>query len=1082
VSELKVQSAELRPVQGLADEKLGKKVIPLSGKLITAEDPLVISSNFRTLTNMRYGEGAPKSIAGMTKINSSAMDATYKTVKSAFQFRKIQPAETTKAETHVLAQAYNDAFTASHVLQNIAAPPATGDFVATDVWTDSSGAGIGRFSGAPNGMMAYCNGVDTCVWGGDGIPCTAFLTSSAAVTNTLTDPKDFSDVMLNTRQDAQNVATLRGGIDACTKLLIHANEADETAGVLILDSSVTPKEISCGGGAQVDTSQAKFGTGSVLFTGAGTNDFLQLADSADWFMGGGPFTIDFWVRFNALAVNAIYQIFAQYAGADNYAHCLYNNSSHLLGFGVSDGAGNTAAVFEDFTPVTGVWYHIAIVRGWGGTGNVGIAVNGVCAVPATDFNNVWPNLAANFEIGKPYIGAAVYFNGWIDEFRVSTGISRWTENFTPPVRSYYLDTKYFLVRSPLPLKGVKIYIPSGLGNTIASTMACKEWNGNSWSTLAITDNTDTGATLAVTGTVTWASTVSSSKPRWLNGYLGYWYQFSITDGAADIYYISLDAEFQQIVDIWDGIDRKVAAFFKYTTVYADYTLNVYEDAYDTTYADTYADLSSLSAFSAPNNSIIVGFFDRMTAFNIGIPSDRFNSTAATTMSVDYFGGDGFSTVGTINDGTSEGSISFAKSGTVSFTPPDPWNIFKTTMANNSVPLYYYRIRFDKGLDASTAVYYISGIPTPTQLRGYKFPLYSQDRLMLCCNMDGKRNSVKISAMDTAQVFNGDDSVEIEFGDENELTCGATLFAMYGSILYNISLIFKGTEMWGLVFTDGTWRKYRIAETIGCAFPLTLATCIVPPQEGQQQANRSFAIWATADGVYTSDGRHPTNVSWDIRDLFDQNSASHVNLSYGHSFSGFIDINKMEYHLLIALTAGTVTTLDAEYVLDLKKWQWFKVSRGTGKYLQCGVNVADSYGNSYAYGFIPSYMERLEYGYTFDSNSIISTLQLGDFPLVEKDYLMETSVQTVMLAMVSKASTTANVTLTHYVDTLASGTDYTIDPTDGTHRLAFPVKIANSAPGILHSFKMTITTDNETCAFEPLMLGIYYHPTREHDYV
>ena len=64
-----------------------KTMIPLSGKLITAEDPLIIGKNFKILTNMRYGDASPKTITGMTKINTTAL-TTYLKVRSAFHFRK----------------------------------------------------------------------------------------------------------------------------------------------------------------------------------------------------------------------------------------------------------------------------------------------------------------------------------------------------------------------------------------------------------------------------------------------------------------------------------------------------------------------------------------------------------------------------------------------------------------------------------------------------------------------------------------------------------------------------------------------------------------------------------------------------------------------------------------------------------------------------------------------------------------------------------------------------------------------------------------------------------------------------------
>ena len=136
------------------------KDIPLTGKLITA-DPATIGTNFQTLTNMEYTDTHIRAIQGMTKINATAIP-TYLKTRNAFQYRKESP-----QESHLLIHGYNAGETASRVLQNINAIPGTGNFETDALWTDSSGAGRGIFSKAPNGQMAYCNGVDTCLWAGD---------------------------------------------------------------------------------------------------------------------------------------------------------------------------------------------------------------------------------------------------------------------------------------------------------------------------------------------------------------------------------------------------------------------------------------------------------------------------------------------------------------------------------------------------------------------------------------------------------------------------------------------------------------------------------------------------------------------------------------------------------------------------------------------------------------------------------------------------------------------------------------------------------------------------------------------------
>ena len=77
----------------MAQEELKPKVIPLNGKLVTSQDPMMLDEgDFRELTNMRYGETTPVSVLGMTKYNSAAViDATYLKARAGFHYRKDTP-------------------------------------------------------------------------------------------------------------------------------------------------------------------------------------------------------------------------------------------------------------------------------------------------------------------------------------------------------------------------------------------------------------------------------------------------------------------------------------------------------------------------------------------------------------------------------------------------------------------------------------------------------------------------------------------------------------------------------------------------------------------------------------------------------------------------------------------------------------------------------------------------------------------------------------------------------------------------------------------------------------------------------
>jgi len=189
--------------------------------------------------------------------------------------------------------------------------------------------------------------------------------------------------------------------------------------------------------------------------------------------------------------------------------------------------------------------------------------------------------------------------------------------------------------------------------------------------------------------------------------------------------------------------------------------------------------------------------------------------------------------------------------------------------------------------------------------------------------------------------------------------------------------------------------------------------------------------------------------------------------------------------IAATTAGAITlsdasnnTLDQEYVLDLKKWRWYKIDRTTGKRLQCGITVLDTQGNQYTYGLLDTgYMMRLENGTDFDGNDITCTFQVGDQVLISQDLLSETRIHRASLVAVSK-NTDSSVSLTHYLDGASSGTSYAMSVADVSHRYANDIVDIYSNPAVFHSFKLTATTDQETKGFEPLYFAVYYGKERD----
>jgi len=796
----------------MPDKKLNRKEIPLTGKLITNEDPAIIGVNFRELTNMRYTRTNPKSIGGYSKINSTAL--TYPKVRSGIHFKKEQP-----AESHILVEAYNSGETASEIYQNTTAIPDTGDFTSS-IYTPDAGADKGRWSLAPDGYIAYANGEETCIWGGNEAQVGGFINY---------DPsdaffKDFTDQVSNTISTGSgNVATLNRVAQSTTNnmLLLHLDNN-------VTDSSpATPHTVT---NNNVTFSATKvFGTHSASFNGS--NAYLTIPDNADFDFSGGSFCIDSRVYVDDFGAENV--LFYQKTDIESIGFTLGNNeispgdtitgkvssetaivdyvdvtsgawgtsdaagtiyvhtvsgafSNEIVTVGGTDsatldgdfadkgdnyikfyidtdqkvklivhecyGSGTDVISMESTTISATTWYHIELNENGD---NWYIFLNGQQKSALTDSSRC-KDYRGTIQIG--YCNGA-YYDGLIDEYRISN-IARHTSNFEIPSAAYSdagggTTNTHMYVGSVLPLEGIKFYLSTV--NTSAATASVEYWGGSDWvSVSSLSDGTSSGgASLAQTGAMSFTSTEATAKVKSIKGVLLYWYRIEITtlDDNVGIYYITVKAPFQKIKDIWDGFPRKTQSFYKYTTVYNDFTGNVREDDYDSGNAATYVNVHGLTT----SQYLLAGFDYPQTGIRFNIVGDKGNDTANTAMSVSYWDGSDWVSVGTITDDTSEGNISFSQSGLVTWnalsdgvefqteftgTPKESESVV-TTVAK-SPPLYFYKISFDKTLsgDGDSKLYLvnINGIPAQKTISDYKFTINAMNRLWLFSDQKGGKNT------------------------------------------------------------------------------------------------------------------------------------------------------------------------------------------------------------------------------------------------------------------------------------------------------------------------------------------------------
>ena len=216
-----------------------------------------------------------------------------------------------------------------------------------------------------------------------------------------------------------------GTVDSYTKLLLHGT-GDVSSFSHTIISHGNPSIYS-------NTVSGSSFPGSFYFDGS--NDYLSVANHADWYFGSGDFTIDFWIKFDPTISNEYVLSYWTGSGDQRSWWCGTDGTGKFQGKVDPDGTDvSTAVLIGTTTALPGVWYHYAFLRD-GST--LRLFVNGVQEDSDTAVGAF--NSSAELEIAALNAGD-IGFAGCISELRISKGIARWTSNFTPQTTPYEIDS------------------------------------------------------------------------------------------------------------------------------------------------------------------------------------------------------------------------------------------------------------------------------------------------------------------------------------------------------------------------------------------------------------------------------------------------------------------------------------------------------------------------------------------------------------------------------------------------------------------------------------------------------------------
>jgi len=202
-----------------------------------------------------------------------------------------------------------------------------------------------------------------------------------------------------------------------TKLLLPfdgTNGATTTS-----DLSDNNRSVTFGGTAQISTAQSKLGGSSLLVDG--NSDYLTF----DLPTLSSTFTVEFWFRASTLSGNRA--MITNYNGSNGWwIQCLAGYLKAGLG-------GGNPHIASTTTLSTDTWYHVALS---GSAGSYKLFLNGTQEGSTYTGSTL---LAGRSEasIGALYAsGYTSFFHGYIDNMRVTSGVARYTSNFTPPTTAY----------------------------------------------------------------------------------------------------------------------------------------------------------------------------------------------------------------------------------------------------------------------------------------------------------------------------------------------------------------------------------------------------------------------------------------------------------------------------------------------------------------------------------------------------------------------------------------------------------------------------------------------------------------------
>ena len=207
------------------------------------------------------------------------------------------------------------------------------------------------------------------------------------------------------------------------------------------DLSDRGNTVTFGGDAEISTAQSKFGGSSLSLDGNG--DYVDLPQATNQLVSE-DFTIEFWFRINSGAGSETVGLFGSYyttpsgKGMIMASSATYNQVYFQWHYGASDWAYLNQTQGTRTALSNNTWYHVAVTRS-GSTWR--LFLNGTQEDSVTQSDQLTDS-GATTRLGNygPSATASDGLNGYIEDFRITRGVARYTSNFTAPTSAHPTST------------------------------------------------------------------------------------------------------------------------------------------------------------------------------------------------------------------------------------------------------------------------------------------------------------------------------------------------------------------------------------------------------------------------------------------------------------------------------------------------------------------------------------------------------------------------------------------------------------------------------------------------------------------